>query len=374
MTDLSPTYRRLLRLLSYSIYAPADQMSALGSPLSDRQWYKIIEEAEKQTVSGVVFEALSRLPDSEMPSLSVLAPWLAMTHRGARTSEAMSEVLGRVFTLFRSKGLHPLLQKGHAVARFYPSPALRAIGDIDLWFPADERIEADKIISGMGIKVVGTPDNGSRYVISGTDVEHHSMLVEIHNPFRSRYISSLCSKYQPAQISLGAGMPIDVPAPVIELLMINAHILKHCLGVGIGLRQFCDYALAWRSLAAPGASAPAVDAEEYFYICRQLGIGLWTSVLHQFVNRYLPSPDGSSVDPFPGEAPSNAVDRIFSLVAEGGNFGHYHPRASMRPHANVLRRKVNTMTSFLNNRSFVCNLAPAESFWTFARLLLGQIH
>lgn len=25
--------------------------------------------------------------------------------------------------------------------------------------------------------------------------------------------------------------------------MINVHIMKHCLGVGIGLRHFCDYAM-----------------------------------------------------------------------------------------------------------------------------------
>lgn len=374
MTELSPTYRRFLRLLAYGIYAPSGARVSLGAPLTDRQWYKIIEEAEKQTVSGVVFNAVSRLPESEMPPFSVLAPWLAMTHREARTSEAMSEVLAQLVYLFRGQGLHPVLQKGHAVARFYPMPGLRAFGDIDLWFPGNERAEADKIISGMGIKVTATPDKGSRYVISNTDVEHHSMLVEIHNPAHARFIGGLCARYQPASISLGSDMLIDVPSPVIELLMINAHILKHCLGVGIGLRQFCDYALAWRRLAAADGAAPAVDAAGYLDLCRRLGIDRWTAVLHQFVNRYLPAPGGMAVAALPCDAPSHTVERIFSLVAEGGNFGHYNRHASARQHRNVLRRKLHTMSSFINNRSFVCRLAPAEAFWTFAHLVVGQIH
>lgn len=374
MTELSPTYRRFLHLLSCGIYVPSGSHVSLGATLSDRQWYKIIEEAEKQTVSGVVFNAVSRLPEAEMPPFSVIAPWLAMTHREARTSESMCGVLTQVTALFRDKGLHPVLQKGHAVARFYPSPALRAFGDIDLWFPGDERAEADKIISEMGIKVEPTPDRGSRYMISGTDIEHHSMLVEIHNPAHAGFLARLCAEYRPAPVYLGAGIPVDVPAPMIELLMINAHILKHCLGVGIGLRQFCDYALAWRRLTACADGAPAVDADRYLGLCRRLGIDRWTCALHQFVNRYLPAPAGPAVAALPCDAPSHTVDRIFGLVAEGGNFGRYNRHASVRAHSNVLRRKLHTMSSFINNRSFVCRLAPAEAFWTFARLLVGQLH
>lgn len=370
MRQLTPTYRRFLYLLSCGIYnAP---VVALGGPLSERQWYKIIEEAEKQTVSGVVFSAVTRLPETEMPPVSVLAPWLAMVNREVHNYEAMSLTLARLLRLFSTHGLHPVVQKGHAVARFYPRPDSRAFGDIDLWFPGNERAEADRVISALGIKVTATPDNGSRYVMGKTEVEHHSMLIEVHNPFNAGCLKRLYAKYPPVEMTLSTGLSVMVPAPMVELLMINIHILKHSLGVGIGLRQFCDYALAWRRFISPDVNA--VDEKEYLEVCRQLGIDRWTSMLHRFVNRYLPSPDTMAVPVFPAKQNADAVERIFSLVMEGGNFGHYNPHRPARPHRNAIRRKLSTMMSFLNNRSFVCRLVPGEAFWTFTRLLVGQFH
>lgn len=372
MRRLTPTYRRFLYLLSCGIYnAP---VVALGVSLSERQWYKIIEEAEKQTVSGVVFSAVTRLPESEMPSVSVLAHWLAMVNREARNYEAMSATLARLLRLLGSHGLHPVVQKGHAIARLYPRPESRSFGDIDLWFPEGERARADRVISALGIKVTATPDNGSRYVMGKTEVEHHSMLIEVHNPFNAGFLKRLYAKYPPVETIVSAGISVMVPAPMVELLMINIHILKHCLGLGIGLRQFCDYALAWRRFESAEAVGVAVDAKEYFEVCRQLGIERWTSILHQFVNRYLPSSDCKYIPVIPGKQNSEAVERIFNLVMEGGNFGHYNPRRHVKNHRNVVQHKLSTMLSFINNRSFVCRLVPQEAFWTFTRLLVGQFH
>ncbi len=43
--------------------------------------------------------------------------------------------LARAFTVLRAAGIEPILGKGWAVARLYPSPGLRPMGDIDLYVP-----------------------------------------------------------------------------------------------------------------------------------------------------------------------------------------------------------------------------------------------
>ncbi len=376
MSEIDSTYSHLLRLLSMSLYSgSAGSAGSLNSTLSDRQWYKVMEEAEKQTVTGIIFGAISRLPENELPPVSVLANWLAMAHRDSRRYAAMSEVLYWLLPMFKSNGLHPVLQKGHAASRFYHMPELRTCGDIDLWFPGNERSEADNIIRKMNHKIINTPDNGSCYLMDSTEVEHHSMLIEIHNPFKSRMVDDLINGNEARPTILPHGVTADVPAPIVELLMFNIHILKHCLGVGIGLRQFCDYALAWRNLTDRDALGDAaVDPGCYLDLCRRLGIIEWTRALHQFINRYLPSADGNGVAEIPGNADTNAVERIFTLVTEGGNFGKYSRNRRAYIHKNIFSRKVHTMSTFINNRSFVYRLAPAEAVWTFTRLLLGQIH
>lgn len=374
MHRLSSTYDLLLKLLRSSLYEEETQVCSLGSVLSERQWYKLLEEAEKQTVSGIVFAAISRLPEEEMPSVSVLSTWLAMAHRDASRYETMSGILTRLLPLLEANGLHPVLQKGHAAARFYRRPELRSCGDIDLWFPGQERTQADNVMRSRGMKIVSTPDNGSCYLVGHTDVEHHSMLIEIHNPFHSGQLNELCRSFAENKVRLTDSVTANVPPPMVEMLMMNAHILKHCLGVGIGLRQFCDYALAWRTLTDKAATPAAVDPDEYLALCRKLGILDWTRVLHNFINRYLPTASGPAVAEIPGSIRPGTVERIFGLICEGGNFGKYTHSRQSYVRRNRLMRKLHTMSSFLNNRSFMYRLAPSEAFWTFTRLLVGQIH
>ena len=373
MPDSNPTYKHLLRLLRFSLYEPQGSGCTLGMSLSERQWYKMLDEAEKQTVTGIVFPAISCLPDEEMPSVSVLATWLAMANRYSSRYHAMTGVLSGLFKTFEANGLHPVLQKGHAASRFYSAPELRASGDIDLWFPGEELEAADALIRGLGHKVIHTPDNGSCYIAGSIEVEHHSMLIEVHNPFRTGLIRELCGSYPHRQVELSSGVAVTVPSPMIELLMMNVHILKHCLGIGIGMRQFCDYAMAWRGLT--GAGADAVDADLYFEMCSKLGIMKWTRVLHGFVNRYLPMPDGTAaVAEIGGTSDDVAIERIYNLVCEGGNFGKFNSSRRSTRSMNMVQRKFYTMSAFINNRSYVSRLVPFEAFWTFSRLLLGQIH
>lgn len=348
--------------------------------LTESEWRKVMREAEKQTVTGVTFGALSKMSESGLPPVGVQALWLSLAHREARKYAGMSRTLTRLVSQFEDYGLHPVLQKGHAAARFYSVPELRTSGDIDLWFPDDERSDANKIVRELGMNVEGTPDDGSRYICDGFDVEHHSMLVEIHNPFHTSRMDGIYREYHPVKVMLNNDISAFVPAPLVELLMMNAHILKHCLGFGIGLRQFCDYTLAWRCFTDPDSKVGvAVNQDEYVDLCRKLGILKWTSVLHQFINRYLPASQGNAVADIPGTSCSDSscsdtVSRIFNLVAEGGNFGRYSSQRRTKCAGNLWRRKLRTMTAFINNRSFVCRTAPSEAFWTFSRLLVGQVH
>lgn len=376
MPSRKSTYPHLLQLLSQGLYTAPDAPTTLGATLGADEWRLIMEEAEKQTVSGIVFSAVSRLSEPEMPPVSVLAQWLARVHQITKAYFSMSDVLAGQFAIFEQHGLEPVLQKGHAAARFYPVPELRACGDIDLCFPANDRSRADALMTERGYSVASTPDRGSCYMIGATEAEHHSMLIEIHNPFHSRLIRDLTRVYSPQRVVISDRLTLRVPAPLVELLMINAHILKHCLGVGIGLRQFCDYSLAWRRLTAAKADGtpPAVDENEYFDLCRRLGILRWTRALHQFINCYLPAPGGNAVTPVSGRPEPNAVKRIFAMVSEGGNFGRYNPHRKQNSSRGLWQRKLSTMAAFFNNRSFVCRLVPSETFWTITRLFIGQIH
>lgn len=82
-----------MKLLSESLYGNAKSTFSLGATLSEKEWQQVFAEAEKQTVTGVLFSAVSRLPEMEMPPVSLLATWLAMAHRDNRANASMSNIL-----------------------------------------------------------------------------------------------------------------------------------------------------------------------------------------------------------------------------------------------------------------------------------------
>lgn len=364
-SSLTAADAAMLRLLRAGLYSDPSLLEGMA-PLPPGQWEALYAQAKRQTVSGVVYRALGMLPDRLLPPYGLLLRWVARAH-GIETSHArMGEALGPLLGAMGRAGLRPVLQKGHAVARFYPAPALRVCGDIDLYFPEDERRRADAVAASMGAQVRRTPDGGSCYRLGGTDVEHHSSLIQLSSPFRRRALRRLLAEEGTVTAPLGGSLSARVPTPLAELLMVSVHIMRHCLGAGIGLRHFCDYALAYAALM------PSIGTERYTGACRSLGVLRWTDVLHAFINTYLAPPSGPL--PVLGRGASDgAVRRLAAMVLEGGNFGLFRA-ASCRGARNGWARKASTFLSFLRHGGLSVRVAPSEALWTVMRLTRGQLH
>ena len=58
--------------------------------------------------------------------------------------------LARAFAVLRAAGVEPILGKGWAVARHYPSPGLRPMGDIDVYVPAADAPRAHAALRAAG--------------------------------------------------------------------------------------------------------------------------------------------------------------------------------------------------------------------------------
>lgn len=357
--------RAMLLLLRAGLYNDPSLLEGFPS-LRPQDWERLYSQAKRQTVSGVVLQALGMLPDSLLPPYGLLLRWVARAH-GIETSHArMGEALSSLLAAMGEAGLSPVLQKGHAVARFYPVPPLRVSGDIDLYFPECDRHRADAVAASMGAQVRQTSDGGSCYRLGGVDVEHHSSLIQLSSPFRRRALRRLLQQEGTVAATLGGSLSAPVPTPLAELLMVSVHIMRHCLGAGIGLRHFCDYAVAYAALM------PSIGTERYTAACRSLGVLRWTDVLHAFINTFLAPPSGPL--PVLGRGASDgAVRRLAAMVLEGGNFGLFRA-ASSRGARNGWARKASTFLSFLRHGGLSVRVAPSEALWTVMRLTRGQLH
>ena len=341
----------------------ADDLSLF--PLSGSGWERVYRLARQHTVAGIVFEGVCRLPDELMPPESLLVRWVAEADRIERDSRRMNEAVEGNLAFWAGQGLNPVLLKGQGIARMYASPLLREAGDIDLYFPdRAQRRCADDLARAKGLRPQKMPDGSTTYRWEGIEVEHHPALFDLHTPSLKKYLCALERRYgfvaQPA--GTPGGLDIVVPSPVLNLLLLNAHILKHALGKGIGLRQLCDMARACAALRG------YVDGGELKEIYRRVGISRWSRLLHSFLVSELGLP--ADCLPYPETLVSAAP--LSAIVLAGGNFGQFRGVGADSTPQPAQGGKLRTAFSFLQNLRFSFRYAPGEAFWMVATLLKGQ--
>ena len=276
--------------------------------------------------------------------MGIMAKWMAHADRIEQSNRVMNETVARLYGHFASAGVEAVLQKGQGVAAMYPEPLLRECGDIDLYFPGHDGI-SDPLTGIDGAVRERQPDDSWVYVVDGIIVEHHTDLLDIQSPRAKRYVKRLIEEKGFEKVVTGDGVEVLVPAPEVNLLLLSSHILKHAFGVGIGLRQFCDYAVARRYYEG------RVNEEEMREIWKKTGLQKWQDLLEGFLVK--------------------KTGVLLDIVLKGGNFGVYSKDRENVPRARWAR-KVQTFKALMGNIGFAFRYAPGEWFWTTMQLLGGQ--
>lgn len=333
-------------------------------PLSTEGWERVYGMARRQTVTGLAYRGMCRLPDHLMPPDGLLVRWVAETEAIEQRNRRMNRVLSGLCDKFRTAGLEPVVLKGQGVALMYEQPLLRECGDIDLYFPDKKQQEqATELMRRAGVEVLRHADGSYSYRWDGVEVEHHTRLLDLCNPKLDAYLDELeeVFSYHSVLLASEEGAFIRIPSPTLNVLLLNTHILKHAIGHGIGLRQLCDMARACQLLHV------AVDAEVIHTVCRMAGIAEWCRLLHTFLGEYL----GLPVASLPSPERMDTARPLLDKVLHDGNFG-LHKEGRSHAVAGGWKRKMETAHAFVENMGFSYRYARNEAFWTFTRLVAGQ--
>ena len=341
---MDKTLQALFALLQAGLWGIFDEAAASAFPLSAGEWERVFTLARQQAVTGIAFRGLDFLPEEAAPPMGIMAKWMAHADRIEQSNRVMNETVARLYGHFASAGVEAVLQKGQGVAAMYPEPLLRECGDIDLYFPGHDGV-SDPLAGIDGAVRERQPDDSWSYVVDGIIVEHHTDLLDIQSPRAKRDVKRLIEEKGFEKVVTGDGVEVLVPAPEVNLLLLSSHILKHAFGVGIGLRQFCDYAVARRYYEG------RVNEEEMREIWRMTGLEKWQDLLEGFLVK--------------------KTGVLLDIVLKGGNFGVYSKDRENIPRARWAR-KVQTFKALMGNIGFAFRYAPGEWFWTTMQLLGGQ--
>lgn len=350
--------KAILQLLRCGLWErEVDDLSLF--PLSAEEWRLVCAESERQTVQGLCHRGLKYLPDAYCPPQEVADRWMAYSIAITSANEKVKHVTASVCCKLQKEGIEPVLMKGQAVAQYYEMPQLRMCGDIDLFIADSHQFESACRL--LGDDHHQGADGSVSCDVNGIEVELHRQLVDIQRPSSQRLVSSLLAQEGFGSMALMDGVEIKIPSPIITLLMLNAHIMKHVFTVGIGFRQFCDLARAYHALNNH------YDKSKLVRIIDDLGLAKWSTLLHGLLVDHL----GLPKEELPCETVNHENQQLLRKVLSWGNFGQetksWHHHAESHWHL-----KIHTGKQILVGLPFSLRLAPAETIYIVKNLIKGQ--
>ena len=286
--------------------------------LSESDWNTFYDLASRNTIEGLLFDVLEKLPDNTQIPKSLISKWCVrieqIKDRNLRTNSNIADQL----SVFAKANIQPVLQKGQGIAQFYPNPQHRNCGDIDWYFDNKPDFEKACEIGKEKGENFSRSIKDAFFLWNGLETEYHTRLVETRNPLKWKYIKSLEKKYESQQEFMYLqNMRVKLPAPLLNIVLVHIHILKHQITYGIGMRQLCDAAVLLKTFHNK------YDSQELHRVYKTLGVLPWVHVFHGLLVKYI----GLNEDylPFKIKLSSNKdIDWMLNDILRGGNFGFNH--------------------------------------------------
>lgn len=209
------------------------------TPSAD-EWGELYKMAKKQSLVGVCFVGVQRLPEDERPSEMLYLTWLGMAAKISQNFDNMRALEQKLDVLFKERGVKALVVKGASVAAYYDEPKLRQFGDIDIYSPQDY-----EAINGI-LKQIATEYNEDYYrhseaQVDNVMVENHKFLTDVRGQNRwqtlEKYLTSLTS----AKLGMEGCDGIIYPDDMLTLLFFVYHAQAHFLFDKISLKFLVDW-------------------------------------------------------------------------------------------------------------------------------------
>lgn len=240
MTDLSKIYLELLRAGLWDRPEPFSGSVRLS---------EILELAQKQgTLPLVCYGIIEGLGNKSHPKLKEqLSAHISKCEEACIASD---KVINFVREALEEHDIHPVLLKGQGIGAWYDLFLYRQPGDIDLYVHHQDFDEALEILCPMFPDYDQETDKHVAFHVGG------SLVVELH-----KYTEVLPSRRQNAfyqKISdkgtsedlvpvLLVGGTVMTPEDTFNVFYIFHHLWEHIQGMGIGMRQLCDWAVMLRT-------------------------------------------------------------------------------------------------------------------------------
>ena len=228
----------------------------------EADWRKVVALARRQSTCGTVFQAALALEGPSSVSADMLPLMQSFLMKTVNAHAAANHTIARLVKALQSEGIEPVLLKGQGVAACYPQPLLRQCGDIDLYVGRDSYEAACRIVSQFRAADPSDVDlaNGDSHETEkhfsfsmggGLEVEIHrftEVLDDVRQDVVWQAISDQGTNTNLVPMTF-EDVTVQTPNDDFNALYIFHHMWHHVIGMGMGMRQLCDWTMFLHSRA-----------------------------------------------------------------------------------------------------------------------------
>ena len=238
----------LFRFLRFSLGLEGEAKGILDGRKGSFDWDACYQFAKRQTLVGVLFDGIQRLPKELAPARPLLLRWLSDSESIRRRNMRMDRASAYVYNKVCAAGFRCCILKGQGNALLYPHPSSRIPGDVDVWVMANReelRHIALSLTEGDGSSLQESL-NHIGLTVHGVSVELHSTPALLNSPLHNSRLQKWLKRNADLQCSNRIALPnnageVAVPTVSFNIIYQLCHLFHHCFYEGVGLRQIVDY-------------------------------------------------------------------------------------------------------------------------------------
>lgn len=238
----------LFRFLRFSLGLEGEVEGLLDSRKGAFDWDACYQFAKRQTLAGVLFDGIQRLPKELAPARPLLLRWLSDSESIRRRNMRMDWASAYIYNKVCAAGFRCCILKGQGNALLYPHPSSRIPGDVDVWVMANReelRHIALSLTEGDGSSLQESL-NHIGLTVHGVSVELHSTPALLNSPLHNSRLQKWLKRNADLQCSNRIALPnnageVAVPTLSFNIIYQLCHLFHHCFYEGVGLRQIVDY-------------------------------------------------------------------------------------------------------------------------------------
>ena len=240
----------------FIIHLLADHLAGRMTSIStDLDWEEVFRLSRIHQIGGIVYyQCKGSLPQEMLPVFKQRYELDVFQY------VKRSTMFRQIRQAFIENGISCFTVKGLSVARYYPVPALRTMGDLDIVIRGEDRDNADRLLKDNGFRNTSHIDDREWiYFKDGLEYELHDHLVyeeAVNLPGHKFFFNRFWEYVKDEQLD-----------PGFHFLFLVMHLRKHFMNSGVGFRQFMDIALM--AGKEPGMDWPWIEE-------RLIELDLWT--------------------------------------------------------------------------------------------------